>query len=153
MKLQLKRSNVLLDGAAKPPSDAQMEYGELAVNYNASDPVVFIKDSNNQIIRLTNSSIDWDNIENKPEIPVMPEVNDGAINVEVGDGLTISGDNATANQAADTTRTIGLNPNIDGSIEITVDGIAVKCAPGYGVQNSADGLRIGDSWDNIPALP
>lgn len=150
MKLQLKRSNVLLDGAAKPPSDAQMEYGELAVNYNASDPVVFIKDSNNQIIRLTNSSIDWDNIENKPEIPV---VNDGAINVEVGDGLTVIGDNATANQAADTTRTISLNPKTDGSIEITVDGIGVKCAPGYGVQNSADGLRISDSWANIPALP
>lgn len=30
-----------------------MEYGELAVNYNTSDPALFIKDSSNNIIRLT----------------------------------------------------------------------------------------------------
>ena len=149
MKLQLKRSNVLLDGAAKPPTEAQMEYGELAVNYNASDPVVFIKNSNNQIIRLTNSSIDWDNIENKPELTIGA----GAINIEVGDGLTASGDNANANQSVDTTRTISLNPKTDGSIEISVDGIGVKVAPGYGIENSAEGLRFGDSWANIPSLP
>ena len=33
-----------------------MEYGELAVNYNTNDPVVFIKDSSNGIIRLTNNN-------------------------------------------------------------------------------------------------
>ena len=149
MKLQLKRSNVLLDGAAKAPSDVQMEYGELAVNYNAADPVVFIKDSNNQIIRLTNSSIDWDNIENKPELTIGA----GAINIEVGQGLTATGDNANANQTVDTTRTISLNPKTDGSIEISVDGVAVKCVTGYGIESTADGLRLGDSWANIPALP
>ena len=55
MKIQLKRSNVLEGGIAKAPTAAQMEYGELAVNYNTADPVVFIKDSSNGIIRLTNS--------------------------------------------------------------------------------------------------
>ena len=54
MKLQIKRSNVLVDSAAKAPVDTQMEYGELAVNYNAADPVLFIKDSDNNVIRLTN---------------------------------------------------------------------------------------------------
>jgi hypothetical protein len=54
VKIQLKRSNVLEGGAAKEPTAEQMEYGELAVNYNTSDPVLFIKDSSNQIIRLTN---------------------------------------------------------------------------------------------------
>ena len=44
MKIQLKRSNVLESGAAKEPTTAQMEYGELAVNYNSSDPAIFIKD-------------------------------------------------------------------------------------------------------------
>lgn len=54
MKLQLKRSNVLENGFAKEPTTAQMEYGELAVNYNSSDSCIFIKDSDNNIIRITN---------------------------------------------------------------------------------------------------
>ena len=52
MKIQLKRSNVLVGSAAKEPSPGQMEYGELAVNYNETDPAIFIKDSNNNIIRI-----------------------------------------------------------------------------------------------------
>ena len=43
MKIQLKRSNVLDGNAAKEPTAAQMEYGELAVNYNDEDPALFIK--------------------------------------------------------------------------------------------------------------
>jgi len=53
MKLQLKRSNVLEGGFAKAPTTAQMEYGELAVNYNLDDPCIFLKDSNNNIIRIS----------------------------------------------------------------------------------------------------
>ena len=53
MKIQLKRSNVLENGAAKKPTAAQMEYGELAVNYNTADPTIFIKDSANGIIAIT----------------------------------------------------------------------------------------------------
>ena len=95
MKIQLKRSNVLEGGAAKAPTAGQMEYGELAVNYNETDPVIFIKDNSNNIIRLTNS------------IPI----NDGQINVEVvsDGGLLVTGDNATANQATDTTRTLSVD--------------------------------------------
>ena len=52
MKLQLKRSNVLELGGAKEPTAPQMEYGELAVNYNTSDPAIFLKDSNDNIIRI-----------------------------------------------------------------------------------------------------
>ena len=54
MKIQLKRSNVLELGAAKAPTAAQMEYGELAVNYNSTDPALFIKDSADGIIRISN---------------------------------------------------------------------------------------------------
>ena len=57
MKLQLKRSNVLEGGFAKVPTTAQMEYGELAVNYNLDDPCIFIKDSGNNIIRITSKGI------------------------------------------------------------------------------------------------
>ena len=49
MKIQLKRSSVLESGLAKRPSVAQMEYGELALNYNASFPTLFYKDSSNTI--------------------------------------------------------------------------------------------------------
>ncbi len=46
MKIQLKRSNVTeANGWAKAPSDGQMEYGELAVNYGSADPAIFMKDS------------------------------------------------------------------------------------------------------------
>ncbi len=83
MKIQLKRSNVLESGKAKAPTSTQMEYGELAVNYNTSDPVIFIKDSDNGIIRLTNINqvISWDDITGKPIIPA--EANDGEINIEI----------------------------------------------------------------------
>ena len=57
MKLQLKRSNVLEGGFAKQPTTAQMEFGELAVNYNADDSCIFIKNSANQIIRISNAGI------------------------------------------------------------------------------------------------
>jgi hypothetical protein len=55
MKLQLKRSNVLEAGSAKEPTAVQMEYGELAVNYNNGDPALFLKDSNDNIIRIAGS--------------------------------------------------------------------------------------------------
>lgn len=58
MKIKLKRSSVLEGGKAKEPTPAQMEYGELAVNYNASDPSVFIKDSNNQIVKISENNND-----------------------------------------------------------------------------------------------
>jgi len=52
MKIQLKRSNVLDGGAAKEPTAAQMEFGELAVNYNTADPAIFLKDEAGNIIRV-----------------------------------------------------------------------------------------------------
>ena len=57
MKLQLKRSNVLDGGFAKVPTTAQMEYEELAVNYNLDDPCIFIKDSGNNIIRVSGKGV------------------------------------------------------------------------------------------------
>jgi hypothetical protein len=55
MKLQLKRSNVLDGSSAKEPTAVQMEYGELAVNYNNGDPAIFLKDNNDNIIRIAGS--------------------------------------------------------------------------------------------------
>ena len=53
MRLQLKRSNVLASGVAKTPTASQLEYGELAINYNTDDPAIFLKDSNNNVIRIS----------------------------------------------------------------------------------------------------
>ena len=52
MKIQLKKSNVLDGTDAREPTPAQMKYGELAVNYNADDPAIFLKDSDNAIRRI-----------------------------------------------------------------------------------------------------
>ena len=52
MKIELKRSNVLDGTAAKPPTASQMAYGELAINYNAVDASIFLKDSDNNIIKI-----------------------------------------------------------------------------------------------------
>ena len=120
MKIQLKRSNVLDSGKAKAPTATQMEFGELAINYNTADPVVFIKDSSGGIIRLTNTST----------------INDGQINIDAGDGLVASGSNATANQENDTTRTL-----------------TAVADSGYGINVTSTGIRLGDTWTDIPSLP
>ena len=53
MKLQLKRSSALVSGSAKPPLASQLAFGEVAINYNAADPTLFIKDTNNSIVSFT----------------------------------------------------------------------------------------------------
>ena len=55
MKLQLKHN--VLDSAAKVPTASQLEYGELAVNYNGTDPTIFMKDSNNTVIPIAGGSL------------------------------------------------------------------------------------------------
>ncbi len=73
MKIQLKRSSVLSAGVAKEPTAPQMEYGELAVNYNVDDPAIFIKDSNNNIIRIAGyKNIAWDGNTEIPSGPTPP---------------------------------------------------------------------------------
>lgn len=52
MKIQLKRSG----DAGVPPGFEQMAYGELAVNYNASDPTIFTKDSDDNVVVIARSN-------------------------------------------------------------------------------------------------
>jgi len=56
-KIQLKKSNVLDGGSAKAPEASQMKFGEIAINYNANSPTIFIKDSNGQIIAIDISKL------------------------------------------------------------------------------------------------
>ena len=52
MKIQLKHSNVLDSGLAKQPTAVNMLDGEIAVNFNATDPAIFIKNSDGNIVRI-----------------------------------------------------------------------------------------------------
>jgi len=51
-KIQLKKSTILDGANALEPTNTQMLFGELAVNYNADDPCIFFKDSDESIIRI-----------------------------------------------------------------------------------------------------
>ena len=88
MKIQLKRSNVLSSGAAKVPTASQLEYGELAVNYNTSDPAIFLKDSNNNVIRISGvGNISDDGLANVPDgttPPANPEAGNLWFNSDQG---------------------------------------------------------------------
>jgi len=53
MNIQLKHSSVLDGGRAKAPTPPYMSDGEVAVNFNAIDPCLFIKDSSGIIRKLS----------------------------------------------------------------------------------------------------
>ena len=55
MKLQLKRSSTLVSGNAKPPLASQLDFGEIAINYNTTDPKLFFKDSAGNVLGLTDN--------------------------------------------------------------------------------------------------
>ena len=104
MKIQLKRSSVLENNAAKVPSVGQMDYGEIAVNYNDEDPVLFIKDSNNNIIRLAGRGSEGSFTGDYNDLTNKPTIGDGTLTVKDGNGVTV--DTFTANQVGDTTITL-----------------------------------------------
>ena len=53
MDIKLKRSADLDGSDAKQPQANQLQHGELAVNYNADDPALFLKDSSNTVKKLS----------------------------------------------------------------------------------------------------
>jgi len=132
MKIQLKRSNVLESGVAKTPTAAQMEYGEIAVNYSNADPVLFIKDSNNSIIRIADGfNGDYNSLTNKPTI---------------GDG------SITFTQGGSPVGTITVNQEGNASIDFS-EGAIYTAESGKGIFiNSSNEISIGNDWSAIPAL-
>ena len=52
MRVRLKRSKMLSNGKALEPNAENMEQGELALNYNSKDPALFIKQSDNSVVRV-----------------------------------------------------------------------------------------------------
>ena len=92
MRIQLKRSNVLESGSAKAPLAEQVEYGELAVNYSAQDPVLFIKDSNNAVIRIAGAGAPGGGGGAGDGLVEIPDGNnfDLAVVAEAGKGISVS---------------------------------------------------------------
>ena len=103
MRIQLKRSSTLLaDGSAKPPSSAQMEYGELAVNFNNDDPAIFLKDTDNNIVRISGSgSLGQGTAE---------------ITLDAGPGLYITNPAFTLDQTADQVIDVNLQLETDDEL-------------------------------------
>ena len=62
------------------------------------------------------------------DIPSAPTIGDGQINVNAGNGLQVSGSNATANQSGNTTRT--LSAKLDGTtLAVSSAGLKVNNVP------------------------
>jgi len=97
MKIQLKRSNQLQDygngNEAKRPTAAQMEYGELAVNYNTADPAIFMEDSAGNIVRIAGKGYNYNDLDN------LPTIGDATITIKDSGGGTVG--SFTTNQVAD----------------------------------------------------
>ena len=129
MKIQLKRSNQLDGANAKEPTAAQMAYGELAVNYNATDPTLFIKDANDNIIRLAGAG----------------SLGTGTadITLTAGDGLTGGG-------------SFSLDQTVDDTIDFAVD---LKAGGGLAIDSGklgvTDGGAAGDTlvWNGSAWAP
>ena len=86
----------MLDGgSAKVPTSAQLEYGELAVNFNNADPVLFIKDSNNAVIRIAGAGAPGGGGGAGDGLLEIPDGNnsfDLAVKAETGKGIGVSAD-------------------------------------------------------------
>lgn len=140
MKIQLKRSGILEGGFAKEPTAEQLEHGELAVNFNATDPSIFIKNSDNAVVKISGAGSagsfdgDYNSLINQPTI------GNGNINISAGNGLTASGLNATANQTGPTTRVLTAKAG-NSTILVDADGIKVQSA------------NITPDWNNIQNKP
>ena len=139
MKIKLKRSlSTNADGSAKQPTKDQMEYGELAVNYNRNDPALFIKDDNDQIIRIAGDNAIGNDTE---DIEGYPDLEDGNGTTLDGRYVKLSGDDT----AQVITGTGGLKT--EGLIE-TEGGVKLTGGEGtdahiYGEDYGTDNERIG----------
>jgi hypothetical protein len=72
-KIQHKRSAV----AGKQPQPADLEYGEIAVNYEAADPALYIRDSADAIRKIGTQPDATETVKGIAEIATTAEVNAG----------------------------------------------------------------------------
>ena len=140
MKIQLKRSNVLEGGEAKKPTADQMEYGELAVNYNDGDPAIFIKDSTDAIIRIAgNDAVGIDGY---------PDLGDGGGTVLDDRYLKLAASaGAQTVQSTDTTTFDGL-VEAGAGVKVTGGSVLIESLPPMDVDGNATSAAINDALDS-----
>ena len=121
MKIQLKHSNVLEGTEAKKPTSDQMEYGELAVNYNAGDPAIFLKANDNSIVRIAGVGSVGSQIDGYPNLDDGKGANLDAryVNV-VGDNMT--GDLTLGTDKVVLNATDGRVSFAEGKVQFNADG-------------------------------
>ena len=87
-----------------------------------------------------------DEIIDPDEIALKTDIGDGAIKIEGGSGIEATGDNATANQDTETTRTLSVKTG-DG---ITIDGNGnVIIDPNFNLDNNVNLPDVGDGTITI----
>ena len=90
-KIQLKRSSALTSGSARVPTSGQLDYGELAVNYNSSDPQLFFKDSAGSVVSFFDKYAALDGATFSGDVAFSANVDfDGAVTIK-GDSTNGSG--------------------------------------------------------------
>lgn len=141
MKIQLKRSGTLENGSAKAPSAEQLDYGELAVNFNEDDPSIFLKGNNNNVIKLAGIDSVGSFSGDYNELINTPTIGDGSITINAGNGLSSSGASGfSANQTGNTSQTLSVVA-ADSTINVSASGISVS------------NNTITPTWDNIQNKP
>jgi len=135
MKLQLKRSSVLDSGSAKAPTAGQMEYGELAVNYNTADVQLFIKDSDNNVVSVT-----------ALYAPLASPAFTGTVTgptINASTALQIGGVAITSTAAE-----LNYSDGVTSNIQTQIDTKAPKASPAF----TGDATLAGDLTINTDAL-
>lgn len=104
MKFQLKRSDQLTQGGtALTPNGQYLEFGEIAINYNATDPAIFFKDTLNNVIRISG---------------VGAQIGSGDITLTAGSGISISNPNSfNLQDSYDTNITISVNQGTGSGLD------------------------------------
>lgn len=112
MKIQLKRSNIVeAGGGAKEPTEGQMEYGELAVNYSSEDPAIFMKDADNNVIRIAGQGSLGEFSGSYLDLTNTPTIGDGNITITSGG---IQRGSFSVNQTGDVTIDLPVNTGPQG---------------------------------------
>ena len=146
MKIKHIRSLLTEGGKAKAPEASQLDYGEIAVNYNDDDAALFVKTANNTVVRLDVNNIDFGALAFKGSVNVTTDVtpflqntfvvNDLYVNVEEGN-FSATWAAITANADVSTVAQVGDFLAYDGNdwTHIPIGGTATD---GVWVENSGN---------------
>lgn len=109
----------------KKPTATDLQYGELTVNCHADSPAVHFRDTENKIVSLT------------PAV----SANDGAIKISGKNGITATGDDASANQAGDTEKVLSVDESWLGTwVSVNIPDYGVKPGDGAIKISGSDGI-------------